>query len=1046
MIRWFAGHPTASNLLLIVFLATGLFAAPTLLRETFPDYSPTEASITISYRGASATDVEDAICLRVTDALKSVNNMEELTCSAQDNVATAIAAMVPGGNVGAFLDEVESEIGAITDFPAGADAPVIRQLHTTDLVSALAVYGDMAFADLETYVNDLEQKLYEIDNVASIRIKGLSQRQWQIEVSRDLLQQYSLSVSDISRLIRLQNIDMPLGTIETSAQDIQLRFVNESRSLEDLRNLVVLSGPEGGELTLGDIATITQDYDLEEEKILFNGERALILEIFKNKDSDAINVMADIESFLETEREIMGDGVTLTITQDMTSIVADRLQMLVSNGIMGLVLVAGAMSLFYRPRLAIWAILGLPVAFAGSFAVMALLGLSLNMITLVGLLVAIGIVMDDSVVITDSIAQNMQKGVAPLEAVTKGVKDVLPGVMSSFLTTVAVFGPLSFLSGELGTVLEVMPIVLIAALAASLIEAFLILPHHLKAPLAHGIKNKPGRFARAFDAGFDKMREGVGRIADGAIRIRYLVMGLLIITLLGSIGFFAGGNIKLEAMPDMEGDVLEARLLMPQGTPLVRTEKAVGQVVDAIERINAQLPQPEGEELIQAIQVRYNENVSAGESGPHVATVGIDLLTAEKRSTSLDTLIPLWQREIGDIYGLINLSIQEPGFGPAGIPIEIRIQGDDLERMKLASADLVNYLQGYVGVFNVLDDLRPGKPQRQLSLKEGANALGFTSESVASQLRSGTLGDIVDNLQLGDQSIEITVSQTGAERATLDSLDQAVVISGNGQSVPLSVIAEVEETRDWAMITLVDGVRTVTVQANVDAGKANAGALMSDLQKNWLPGFQEQFPDLEIEFLGQVAATAETAVSIVRGLAVGMLGVFLILSFQFRSYIEPLIVMIAIPMALIGSIWGHVLMGYDISMPSLIGAASLAGIVVNNSILLMQYINKFRLSGHATAQAAGQASRARMRPIFISTATTIMGMLPLLAETSAQAASIIPLVISLVFGLLVSTILVLLALPALYTILDDIGATGFRALKENLAEVPDESARAKVTG
>ena len=1046
MIRWFAGHPTASNLFLVVLLAAGIFAAPTLLRETFPDYSPTEASITIAYRGASATDVEDAICLRVNEALRSVKNLEELSCSAQDNAAIAIAKMVPGGDVGTFLDEVNSEIGAITDFPQAADTPVIRQLYTTDLVSALAVNADMSFADLETYANGLEQRLYEIDNVASVRVKGLSQRQWKIEVSRDLLQQYGLSISDISRLIQLQNIDMPLGTIETNAQDIQLRFVNESRSLEELANLVVLSGADGGELKLGDMATIGQAYDLEEEKVLFNGARALILEVYKNKDSDAINVMSDINTFLENERARMGGGVTLTITQDMTSIVADRLKMLVSNGIMGLILVTGAMSLFYRPRLAIWAILGLPVAFAGAFAVMALLGLSLNMITLVGLLVAIGIVMDDSVVITDSIAENMKEGVSPLDAVTRGVSQVFPGVMSSFLTTIAVFGPLSFLSGELGTVLEVMPIVLIAALAASLIEAFLILPHHLKAPLAHVAKNKPGRFAKAFDRGFDSLREGVGKIADGAIKIRYLVMGLLIVTLLGSVGFFAGGNIKLEAMPDMEGDVLEARLLMPQGTPLVRTEMAVNQVVEAIEKLNAQLPQPDGRDLIQAIQVRYNENISAGETGPHVATIGIDLLTAELRTTSLETLIPLWESEIGDIFGLINLSIQEPGFGPAGIPIEIRIQGTNLDRMKLASADLVSYLEGYVGVFNVLDDLRPGKPQRQLSLKAGANALGFTTQSVASQLRSGTLGDIVNNLQLGNQNIEVTVSQTEAERATLNSLDQAIVVSKTGNSVPLSVVADVIETRSWAKIILIDGVRTVTVQANVDAGKANAGALISDVQKNWLPKFEREYPDLKVEFLGQVAATAETAVSIVRGLTIGMLGVFLILSFQFRSYIEPLIVMIAIPMALIGSVWGHVIMGYDISMPSLIGAASLAGIVVNNSILLMQYINKFRLQGLSTVRAAGQASRARMRPIFISTATTIMGMLPLLAETSAQAASIIPLVISLVFGLLVSTILVLLALPALYTILDDIGATGFKALQSNLDEVPGENGPKTATG
>ncbi len=1042
MIRWFAGHKTASNLLLIVMLAIGIFAAPTLLRETFPDYSPTEASINIAYRGASAADVEDAICSRISDAVKGVANLEELSCTAQDNVASAVAKMSPGGDVGRFMNEVDAEIGAITDFPAGADTPVITRLFTTDLVAAIAVYGDMSFVDLEAYANDLELRLFDIDNVAEVVVKGLSQRQWQIEISSDVLRQYGLSVGDISALIRQQNIDMPLGTLSSSDAEVQLRFVNQSRSIEDLENLVVLSGPSGGELRLGQIANIEEGYELEEEKIFYNGERALILEVRKNKDSDAINVMAGITDFLENERAMVGSGVTLAITQDMTSIVADRLAMLVSNGIIGLVLVAGTMSLFYRPRLAIWAILGLPVAFAGSFAVMALLGLSLNMITLVGLLVAIGIVMDDSVVITDSIYDHAAKGYKPIEAVVYGVKQVLPGVMSSFLTTVAVFGPLSFLSGELGTVLEVMPIVLLAALAASLVEAFLILPHHLKGPIAHALANEPGRFSRWFDAGFEKFREGSGRVADGAIKIRYFVMGGLIIVLLGSVGFFAGGNIKMEAMPDMEGDVIEARLLMPQGTPLNVTQDAVGQVVDALARINAQLAQPEGKELVQAVQVRYNENVSAGETGSHVATVGVDLLTAEMRATSLDELVPLWREEIGDIYGLINLAIQEPGFGPAGIPIEIRIQGRDLDQMKRASRDLTDYLKGYVGVFNVMDDLRPGKPQRQYSLSEGANNLGFTSEAIAAQIRSGMLGDIVDDIQLGNQNVEVLVSQTQGERSDPDALDRALVTSKTGQSVPLNVVSNYVETRDWGKITLVDGVRTITVQADVDAGKANASALMSDLQANWVPRFEAQYPELKLEMLGQVAATAETAKSIVRGLAIGLLGVFLILSFQFRSYIEPLIVMIAIPMALIGSIWGHVIMGYDISMPSLIGAASLAGIVVNNSILLMQYINKFRHEGMDVAVAAGQASRARMRPIFISTTTTIMGMLPLLAETSAQAASIIPLVISLVFGLLVSTILVLLVLPALYVILNDIGATGFVQDKVGVGEMALEKYQA----
>ncbi len=1023
MIRWFAGHATAANLLMLVMLALGIFSAPTLLRETFPDYNPVKASITIPYRGASAADVEDAICLRLSDALKGVQNLKELTCTAQDNLASAVAEMSPGGDTARFLRELDTDVNAITDFPDQADTPVITQLFTTDLVSALAVTGDMSPLDLESYVNGLKQRLYDIDNVADVRIKGLSQRQWQVTLSPALLQQYGLSVADVAARIRQQNIDMPLGTLETGPQDIQLRFVNQVRSLDDLGRLVILSAPSGAEVTLGDIAELHETYDRPETRVMFNDQRALILEIYKNKDSDAIRVMDAVTAFLETERARLGDTVTLEITQDMTSIVAERLKMLVSNGLMGLGLVIVTMSLFYRPRLAIWAILGLPIAFAGAFTVMALFGLSLNMLTLVGLLIAIGIVMDDAVVITDSIAAEAQTQDNALQAVVSGVRKVFGGVVSSFLTTVVVFGPLSFLSGQLGTVLEVMPVVLLSALTASLIEAFLILPHHLKHPVEIAARQPRSRMARAFDKGFESLREGVGKIADVAIRLRYLVMGALIVTLLGSVGYFAGGNIKMEAMPDMEGDVLEARLLLPQGTPLARTEEAVRQITDALARLNSEWPQPDGQDLVQAVQVRYGENVSAGETGPHVATVVVDLLGAEKRTVRLDHLIPRWRQETGPIYGLVSLNIQEPGFGPAGVPIEIRILGQDLAQMDRAAQDLSSYLEGYSGVFNVLDDLRPGKPQRRYTLANGANALGFTARSVATQMRAAVLGDIVDDLQLGAQSVEISVSRQDRPAAGAEGGD--ILISPKGQAVPLSVVTDVQQARDWARITLIDGRRAVTVQADVDTAKANAGALMSDLKANWVPQFHARYPDLALDFQGQVAATATTAKSIVRGLAIGMLGVFLILSFQFRSYIEPLIVMIAIPLALIGAIWGHVAMGYNISMPSLIGAASLAGIVVNNSILLMEFINQYRHEGHSVLQAAGKASRARTRAIFITTGTTIVGMLPMLAESSAQAASIIPLVISLVFGLLVSTVLVLLALPALYVILDDIGVTGF---------------------
>ncbi|MBK1620914.1 acriflavin resistance protein [Lamprobacter modestohalophilus] len=1035
MIRWFAAHPTAANLMLLLLLAAGLFAAPTLQRETFPDYRPTEVGIEVEYRGASAADVEEAICRRLRDALKAVDYLDELICVAQDNLANATATMQPGGDALRFRSDIETAVRAIRHLPARAETPIVRSLHQSDLVAAVAISGALPLAQLEEVARQLEDRILRLPGVAEVQIQGLSQRQWQVEVPRDVLAQHGLSARALAQLIARQNIDLPLGILEGDDRELLLRFTDQRRSLRALADLVVVSDAEGGELTLGQLAKLSQVGERAEEQIHFNGERALVLEVSKGLRDDALRVFAALEALVAEEQARLGTGMQLTLTQDMTSIVRDRLRMLVSNGLMGLLLVVLVMSLFFRPRLALWAVLGLPAAFAGAFVVMALTGLSLNMITLVALLMAIGIVMDDAIVITDNIAARASaqsdapasdaSAPAPssLDTVVAGTREVLPGVLSSFLTTVSVFLPLSFLAGELGAVLQVLPIVLIAALAASLIEAFLILPHHLKGSVNSLSEAPESRLRQAFERGFASFRERVGRAADAAIRARHAVLGLVLLVLIGSVGFVAGGHIGSEAMPSIDGDVLEARILMPQGTPLARTEAVAAQVEAAMRQLDAELSpqQPDAAPLVEAIQTRFNHNPSAQEAGPHVATVIVDLLAAEQRTLSLDVLTAAWREAIGPIAGLHSLLIQEPGFGPAGIPVEIRLQGEDLDALKAAALEASTQLAGYEAVFNVIDDLRPGKPQRRYRLAEGAHGLGLTAEEVATQLRAAWLGEIADSQRIGAWDIEILVRQAKDDRDDLDDLADQTIQLADGQRVPLSAVARVSEQRDWARITRIDGLRTVTVAADVDARLASGQAIVSDLRACWLDDFQARHPLVEVQFEGQVANAAETGGSIRRGLLIGLLGIFVILSFQFRGYLEPLIVMLAIPLAFIGAIWGHVLMGYYLSMPSLIGAASLAGIVVNNAILLIQFINANRAQGLSAAAAAGQASRQRLRAILISSLTTIAGLAPLLAETSSQADAIKPLVISVVFGLLSATLLVLLVIPALYVLLDDLG-------------------------
>lgn len=1024
MIRWFIAHPTAANLLLVLMLAIGAFAAPTLKRETFPDFLPSEVSIQVEYRGAIAADVEEEICRRLYDSLTGVEFLDELVCTAQNNLASAVATMQGGGDIIRFISDISTEVDAITDFPKRAEPAVIREMHRSDLVAAVAVSADMPLVDLENYAKALENKLLRLPGVAEVTIQGLAQRQWQVEVAQATLEQHGLTARDLANLLVRQNIDMPLGTLETPERDIQLRFTDQRRNLSDLATLVVVSDSQGGELTLGQLATLTEGVAKQEQKLWFNGQRALVLEVKKTLRDDALDVLAEMQSLIAQEEERFAKQINLTLTQNATTIVRDRLQMLIANGLQGFVLVVLVMALFFRPRLALWAVVGLPVAFMGAFTAMSLLGLSLNMITLVALLMAIGLVMDDAVVITDNIAAQMAKGATPMQAAVEGTLGVLPGVISSFLTTVAVFAPLSFLVGELGNVLKVLPVVLIAALTASLVEAFLMLPHRLKGSVAC-LQEEPSKFRAGFDRRFEVFREAVGRNTDRAIRYRYAILGAVFTLILGTVGMLAGGHINREAMPAIDGDVLEARILMPQGTPLARTEAVASQVEKAMRVLDERLApeQPKGEQLVKSTQVRFNHNPSAGEAGPHVATVMVDLLTAEKRTINLSELTAAWQKEIGEIPGALSLLIQEPGFGPAGIPIEVRLQGEDLAALKLASLEFADYLAGYTGVYNVLDNLRPGQPERRFSLAEGAHSLGLVAEDAAAQLRAAILGEISDTLRIDGWDVDILVRHALEDRQSLDNLQDLTLRLPDDSRIPLDVAVNTEQARDWALITHVNGRRTVTIAAEVDTATANAQAIVDDIRQNWLADFQVRHPQIEVSFEGQIARSAETGGSIRRALLIGLIGIFLILSFQFKSYSEPLIVMLSIPLAFVGAIWGHVLMGFFLSMPSLVGAASLAGIVVNNAILLIQFIKEHRATGMSVQAAAGQASRDRLRAILISTSTTIAGMLPLLTETSTQALAIQPLVISMVFGLLTSTVLVIAVIPALYVIFDDLGWT-----------------------
>lgn len=1034
MIRYFASHPTASNLLMIALLIIGIVSAPMVKRETFPEIPARDVQVLVAYPGATPEDVEDAICQRLEDAVEGIKYIEEIQCDARENRGIATLKMLEGNNFDDFLNDIRTEVEAINTFPVQAEAPVIRKLGQIDFVASVAITGPMAAPDLKAYAEILKARMLEDENISQIKIKGFSDHQIRIEVSAQIMRQYGISVSDIADTIARQSINLPAGSIETGQNDVLIRFSDERRNPLEFQDLIVVGAASGAEVRLGTIAKITDLFEKSEEQIIFNNRRAAVLEISKTKTEDTLNVIDAVKAFIEKEQQHAPPTVSFDITRDISSIVRDRLTLLVKNGLQGLALVFLTLWLFFSIRFSFWVAMGFPVSFMGTIAVMSLAGLSFDLITMVGLLIGIGLLVDDAIVIAENIAAHLIKGLTPLNAAVQGTKQVAPGVIASFLTTVCVFGSLAFIKGNLGAILKVMPIILIITLTVSLIEAFFILPHHIKSSLEKNQGKTPNAFRLKLEGGIIWLRDKMlANVVGWTIKWRYFSVGLSVMILLASISMMAGGTLKFRPFPDVEGDVIQARLLLPQGTPLSRTTKVVAHLTDTISKISDDVAprQPGGQPLVKSINIGFNDNIDAYESGPHIATITVDLLTSSERTLSADEILNLWRQNAGLLPDVIALKFTEPTIGPAGRAIDIRLKGENLERLKQGALELKNWLSGYKGVIDLADDLRPGKPEIQLKLRDGATALNLNAQMIAGQLRSAFFGKTAREIQIGRESYEVDVRLAEADKNSLGDLENFSVTAPGGEQIPLVAVTVLESGRGYARINRIDRKRTITLQGNVDTNLANTGEILADMSDNYLPEFTQKFPGIEVSYHGEISEGAKTRNSIFTGFSLGLIGVYLLLSFLFRSYIEPLIVMIAIPMGLIGVIWGHYLLGLDLTMPSIVGFASLAGVVVNNAILMMEFIRIQRRAGESAADAARHAARMRFRAVLLTSTTTIMGLLPLLTETSLQAQVLIPLITSLAFGLFAATLLILLLMPALYTIFDDFGWT----------KVPEESDR-----
>ena len=1024
VIAYMCAHPTASNLLMMLFIALGAISVTDIKRESFPDFSINAIEISVVYPGASAGDVESSVCKRIEDSIDSVNNVAEIRSIAAENSAMVIVEMVEGNDIIEFLNDIKTEVDAISDFPAEVENVIVKRVNLTDQVVSLAVTGPMSTLHLKSYCEDLKDRLKRLDKISQVDVLGFSAHEFLIEIPFYNMMRLGLSVSDIEASVAAQNLDLPAGSLETRDSDILIRFSEERKTLEGLKDLIVVSSQTGMEIRLGDIATISDQFMNDEDKILFDGKRAGILQINKSKSEDALRIMNTVAQFLEEEQARAPSGVSITITQNMSKTIKDRLRMLVKNALQGLALVFLAMLLFFPFGFSFWVTMGLPVSFLLTFFFMKHMGLSINMLSMVGLLIGLGLLMDDAIVIAENIAAHLEKGKNAFNATIDGISEVAGGVFSSFLTTLFIFGALTLtMAGDIGKVLYVIPVILILTLSVSLVEAFFILPNHLSHSLSnHRPNEQKNRFRNSIDDGLNWFRQKIlGQTVDAAVNFRYLFIGIVVFIFIVSVSMIAGGRLKVQAFPDIEGDVLQARILFPQGTPLEKTEEYVDQIVAGAQKMNDKLSvsQPGKADLVKHTSVFYNTNIDAGEKGDHVATISLDLLNAENRIGTMDDIIRQWRIFAGDIPDAIAIAYKEPTVGPGGLPIQVRLKGGNLEELKLASTQLINWFYSYEGVSDLYDDLRSGKPEIQIKLKEGTKIRGFDARTVSKQLRAAFYGTTASEIIVRDESYEVNLRMAGADKNSISDLENFHLMIGNGERVPLNTIASITYSRGYAGINRVNAERTVTVSGDLDTRVANAADIMADTKAKFLPKLKKQFPDIIIGIEGQEKEMKTSLNGMIKALGIGIFGVFCLLSFQFRSYQEPLVIMITIPFAFIGVIWGHVIMGLDISMPSILGFVSLAGIVVNDSILLVSFIKQKTAQGKSVVEAGKLASRERFRAVILTSATTIAGLLPLLSERSMQAQVLIPMACSIVFGLLMSAVLVLLVVPSLYAILGD---------------------------
>jgi multidrug efflux pump subunit AcrB len=1042
ILAWFAMNHVAANLLMLLIMVAGLIAIFSAKLEVFPEFSLDMINIVVSYLGASPEDVEEGVSLRVEEAIAAVDGIKRMTSTAIEGAGSTLVEVDEHSNTTDVLDDVKAEIDTIITFPEETEKPTIAELKTTHKVISVVIYGDVSEKTLRMLADQVRDDLTALGNISQVSIAGVRPYEISIEVSEENLRRYNLSFDQVSRVVRNSSLDIPAGSVKTAGGEILVRTKGQKYYGPEFEKIIVLTRNDGTQVRLGDIATIRDAFEDVDLYAKFDGKRAALIQVSRVGEQGALDIARTVKRYVADKRAQLPRGVSIALWEDDTEYLKARMNLLLRNGFMGLVLVFLCLMLFLNMRLAFWTTMGIPISFLGAFWLLPLFDVSINMMSLFAFIMCLGLVVDDAIVVGENIFACRQQGMDRITAAITGVKEMVMPVTLAVLTTMIAFVPLAYTSGIMGKILRVLPIVVISVLGISLIEALLILPAHLSSKrswnkfilvrLTDKINSVTHKVLSRFVNG------PFSRIVEKAVRWRYVTLSIGIMIFLSIIGLIGGGYIKFVFFDPVEADNMIALLTMPLGTPVEQTRE----VIEGIERAAFQTieefdsKRPDKPSLLKHVSTTVGAQPSLARGGPmaidlsvggqsHLAEVNVELLGAEKRDVSSVVVKNRWRELVGEIPGVSSLTYMAE-FMSTGNPIEVELSHRDYGVLLDASDRLKSILRNYAGVSDIADDFEPGKTEMKLKLKETGRTLGLTLSDLARQVRQGFYGDEAQRIQRGRDDIRVMVRYPESQRRSLADVENMRIRLLDGTQIPFKTVAEVQYGRGYSTIRRVDRRRVVSVSADVDEAVTNATKINEELQASVLPNLMRQFSGLKYRFAGEQREINESLSTLIPNYGIAMLAIYALLAVLFRSYLQPVIVMSAIPFGLVGATIGHLLMGFNFSILSLFGIVALSGVVVNDSLIMIDLINRERSEGIELAQIIRDCATRRFRPIMLTTLTTFCGLLPMIAEKSLQSRFLVPMAISLAFGVAFATCITLILVPSLYVILEDIRARFFK--------------------